>query len=150
MALMLGDHVAAPQLDLLHVVKLVLIHDLVEIDAGDTFCYDVEGNATKAAREQLAADRIFRLLPDDQAYELRALWDEFEAELTGEAKLAQALDRLQALLQNLNTGCMAWRKHGVTKAQVLDRNQKIGDALPGIWKEMRRKIDQAEEQGSFK
>ncbi|MGB8354292.1 MAG: HD domain-containing protein [Chthoniobacteraceae bacterium] len=150
LVLTLGGHATAPQPDLLHVLKLVLIHDLVEIDAGDTFYYDVEGNASKAAREQQAADRIFPLLPDDQARELRALWNEFEAGLTGEAKLAQALDRLQAVLQNLNTGCATWRKLGVTKAQILERNQKIGIILPGIWKEVRRKIDQAEEQGHFK
>ena len=150
LVLMLGEHAAPPQPDLLHAVKLVLIHDLVEIDAGDTFYYDAEGNATKAAREQQAADRIFRILPDDQARELRALWDEFEAGITPEAKLAQALDRLQAVLQNLNTGCSAWKKHGVTKAQIFERNQKIGIVLPGIWKEVRLRIDQAEEQGHFK
>jgi putative hydrolase of HD superfamily len=143
------EHAELHSVDVLRVLKMILIHDLVEIDAGDTFCYDVAGNATKAEREQRAAQRIFPLLPQDQAHELRILWDEFEAGLTGEAKLAQALDRLHPILQNLQTGGTSWRKHGVTKVQVLERNQKIGEVMPSVWNEIRRQIDQAEAQCFF-
>jgi putative hydrolase of HD superfamily len=129
------------------VLKMVLVHDLVEIDADDTFCYDAAGNATKAARELAAAERIFQLLPADQAAQMRAWWDEFEAGVTPEAKLAQALDRLQPILQNLRTEGRSWREHGVTKAQVLDRNRKIGEAWPEIWQELLPQIEEAERRG---
>jgi len=125
----------------------VLVHDIIEIDAGDTFIYDTAGNASKAEREQAAAARLFPLLPDDQAAELRRYWDEFEAGETFDAKAAQALDRLAPLLQNLHTEGITWRNHGVTKAQVLERNRKIALAFPGLWEEVRRQIDWAEEQG---
>jgi putative hydrolase of HD superfamily len=149
MVLVLSDHAEFQNVDLLRILKMVLVHDIVEIDAGDTFCYDLAGNATKAEREQIAAQRIFRILPLDQAHDFRILWDEFEAGLTGEAKLAQTLDRLHPILQNLQTGGASWRKHGVTKAQVLERNQKIGEIMPGVWNEILRQMDQAESQGFF-
>ncbi len=149
MALLLFEHMEAPQLDLLRILKMVLIHDIVEIDAGDTYCYDEAGNASKAEREQLAAQRIFPLLPKDHAADFRALWDEFEAGSTAESNAAQALDRLQPVLQNLQTHGVSWRKHGVTKAQVLERNQRIGDSMPGVWKEIRHQIDLAEVAGYF-
>jgi putative hydrolase of HD superfamily len=148
MALVLGEEATAlGPIDRERVLKMVLVHDLVEIDADDTFCYDAAGNATKAARELAAAERIFRLLPADQAAHMRAWWDEFEAGITPEAKLAQALDRLQPILQNLHTEGRSWREHGVTKAQVLERNRKIGDALPDIWAELLPRIDEAERKG---
>ncbi len=146
LALVLERHASAP-LDLPKVLKMVLVHDIIEIDAGDTFIYDAEGNASKAAREQAAAARLFPLLPPDQAAELRAYWDEFEAGETFDSQAAQALDRLAALLQNLHTDGLTWREHGVTKAQVLERNEKIGRAFPGLWEEMKRQIEWAVAQG---
>src|SRR5262249_50705513 len=103
MALLLAEY-AGEAVDLLRVLKMVLIHDLVEIDAGDTFVYDVEALATRREREERAADRIFGLLPADVEEEFRALWEEFEAQATPEARFAAALDRLQPLLHNYHTG----------------------------------------------
>jgi len=112
-------------------------------------CLRWGGYATKAERESAAAERIFSLLPPNQAGELRRIWDEFEAEVTPEARLAQGLDRLQAVLQNLRTDGASWRQHGVTKAQVLALNQKIGETMPEIWAALLRQFDLAEERGFF-
>jgi len=149
MALVLMEHGPSSDLNQLHVLKMLLVHDIVEIDAGDTFYYDTAAQATKAERELAAADRIFSLLPLDQAGELRRLWDEFEGGATPEARLAQAFDRLQAVLQNLHTGGAGWRQNGVTKAQVLARNQKLGETLPEIWAAIMRQLDLAEQRGFF-
>ena len=123
MALVLLEHCAEPGMDRLQILKLVLVHDIVEIDAGDTFGYDAAGHVTKADREKKAADRIFNLLPSDQALQFRQLWDEFEAGRTKEARLAQGLDRAQAVLQSLHTDGVGWRQHKVTKAQILEYQQ---------------------------
>jgi putative hydrolase of HD superfamily len=132
MALLLAEH-APPGLDLPHATRILLVHDLVEIDAGDTFAYDADGNADRAAREREAAERLFGLLPPDQARELRALWEEFEAGETAEARFALALDRLQPLLLNVRSQGGAWRAHGVTREQVLDRMQPIATVSAEIW-----------------
>lgn len=150
MAVVLMEHATLPETNQLRVLKMVLIHDIVEIDAGDTFCYDVSGHVTKAEREQAAALRIFSLLPPDQTKELRQLWDEFEAGDTPESKLAQALDRVQAILQNLRTDGAGWRRHRVTKAQVLEYNKKIGETLPALWASLGHQLDLAEAQGFFR
>ncbi|MEI9998589.1 MAG: HD domain-containing protein [Verrucomicrobiota bacterium] len=149
MTLVLLEHAPATGLDVLRVLKMALIHDIVEIDAGDTFYYDASGYDTKTAREKAAADRLFALLPGGKGAELRALWEEFEAEATPESRWAQALDRLQAVLQNLHTGGAAWRRHRVAKADVLKRNQKIADTVPAVWAELVRQLDWAEGQGFF-
>lgn len=149
MALVLMDSVAIPNLDRFRTVKMLLVHDIVEIDAGDTFCYDDAGNASKAERENAAATRIFSLLPANLAGELRSLWDEFEAGVTVESKFAQGLDRLQAVLQNLRTGGASWKKNGVSKERVLERNRKIGDTMPEIWAALVREIELAGKQGFF-
>lgn len=133
MAVLLAEH-APDGTDLDRAVRMLLVHDLVEIDAGDTFAYDASGNDTRAAREQAAADRIFGLLPPDQAAELRALWDEFEAGLTPEARFAVAIDRLQPLMQNVMAGGGTWRAHGVTRQQVLERMRPIGQASDRLWR----------------
>lgn len=133
-ALLLADH-ADEAIDVGHIVRMLLAHDIVEIDAGDTYAYDTTGNLDKFDREQRAADRLFGLLPDDQAGELRALWEEFEARTTPESRFANALDRLMPLLHNyLNKGS-AWRQHGVVVDQVRARMAPVGDgsaALAGI------------------
>ena len=105
--------------DLMHVVKMLLVHDIVEIDAGDTFAYDVAGHEDKDEREQRAADRLFGLLPADQRDEMRALWDEFEALQTPEARFARAVDMLMPMLHNLHSGGKGWRENGVTSDRVL-------------------------------
>lgn len=133
MAVLLAEHANSPTLDLLRVVKMLLIHDLVEIDAGDTFAYDTAGAATQHEREARAADRIFPLLPSDQAGEYRALWDEFEARTTAEAKYAHAMDRVLPILLNAHTEGAAWRKHGVTADRVIARNRLAADGCAPLW-----------------
>ncbi len=149
MSLVLLEHVRAENLDHLRVLKMLLIHDIVEIDAGDTFLYDALGNKSKAEKEKAAATRIFSLLPSDQGQELREIWDEFEAESTPEAKCAQCLDRLQAVLQNFNTDGAAWRRNRVSKQQVMDRNRKISVMMPEVWAEVMRRVDEGEQAGWF-
>jgi putative hydrolase of HD superfamily len=146
MALLLAEYAAA-DLDLAHVLKMVLIHDLVEVDAGDTFCYDDEGAKDKAQREQAAADRIFGMLPGDQAAEFRALWDEFEARETADAKFAASLDRLQPLLHNYHTQGAAWRRHGIVRSQVVAHNRHIAEGAPALWDYARGLIDAAVAKG---
>lgn len=147
MAILLSEYAAQRSIDVLRVVKMVLIHDLVEIDAGDTFCYDEAGHADKPQREQAAADRIFPLLPGDQAAEFRALWDEFEARQTPDARFAAALDRLQPLLHNYHTEGAAWREHGITVDQVLDHNRHIAKGAPQLWDYAEDFIRDAVEKG---
>jgi putative hydrolases of HD superfamily len=132
MAIVLADYAPGP-IDVIRVIKMLLVHDLVEIDAGDTFCYDVNANVDKAKREAQAADRLFGLLPTDQGSELRLLWDEFEAQITPEAKFSTALDRLQPLLHNQQTQGGTWTRHGITRDCVLQRMAPIQDSVPMLW-----------------
>lgn len=132
MALTLTEYSDEP-VDLLRVLKMLLIHDLVEIDAGDTFCYDPQANLTKAEREQAAAHRLFGILPNDLQDELMALWEEFEASYTPEARFANALDRLEPLLHNFHNHGGTWRAHGVTRAAVLKRMAPIERSMPSLW-----------------
>ena len=132
MALLLSEH-ANEEIDVLKTMTMVLIHDLVEIDAGDTYAYDETGKATQRARELAAADRIFGLLPEDQGAKLRALWDEFEARETPEAKFARTLDCVQPLMLNDASGGRSWREHGVHKHQILERNARTAEGSRAIW-----------------
>ena len=120
-------------IDWMRVMEMVAVHDLVEIDAGDVSAYDVGGLAAKAVREQTAADRIFGLLPDDQRAYLRALWDEFEVHATPEARFANAVDRLQPLIQNTHASGGSWRGQTLCRAQILMRMAPIEAALPDVW-----------------
>ena len=147
LALVLSEHAAEKNINVLHVVKMVLIHDLVEIDAGDTYLYDEQAAFDKAEREQKAADRIFALLPDDQAQEFRALWDEFEARTTPEAKFAAALDRFQPLLHNYETEGESWKKHGVTSGQVIKRGNHMKEGSPTLWEYAEYLIQRSVEKG---
>ena len=122
MAVFLSEYAKEP-VDVLQVIKMVLIHDLVEIDAGDTYLYDEAGNGTKAAREQKAAERIFNILPGDQAEELFKLWQEFEDRKTPESKFANTLDRIQPVLLNDATEGRAWREHDVCIDQIMSTNE---------------------------
>ena len=126
LALVLHEYANEP-VDLQKVLATVLIHDVVEIDAGDTYAYDDAGNATKAAREQKAADRLFGMLPPDQGEYMRRLWDEFEAGSTPEARFAASLDRIQPLLLNYTKHGLSWKEHGTRRSQVEGRINKIGE-----------------------
>ena len=148
MAILLKEYAIA-EVDLEKVLKMVLIHDLVEIDAGDTFCYDEKANENKLDREVLAADRLFFILPQDQAKEIRELWDEFEACETPNAQFAAALDRLQPLIHNYNTDGHTW-KSGVTSDKVLARIAKVGDAAPELWEYANGLIEECIEKGFLK
>ena len=140
MTVTLAEHSAFPDLDVLRVIKMLLIHDVVEIDAGDTFGYDTAGHADKREREVKAAERLFGLLPADQAVEFRALWEEFEATATPEAKFALAMDRVQAVMLNLAANGGAWKEHGIALDRILERNAVIGDGVPAVWASIKQQV----------
>lgn len=146
MALFLAEY-ANSEVNLPHVIEMLLIHDIVEIDAGDTFCYDEAGNSDKYEREQQAANRIFSILPTDQADRIMQLWIEFEETKTPESRFANALDRLMPLIHNFNTQGKAWRENGITKKQVLERNKTIADGSTALWEYAKHHIQKAVEKG---
>jgi len=146
MAMVLDEY--APQaLDQLRVLKMLLLHDVIEVEAGDTFCFDMEANKGKEERERLAADQVFGLLPADLGTEFRVLWDEFEAGETAEARFANSLDRFQVLLQNFNTRGGTWRIHGIDKARVVQRMLPIREGAPALWPVVEQYLEEACEQG---
>ena len=128
---------------------MLLIHDLVEIDAGDTFAYDTAGQADKQAREQAAAERIFQILPLDQAGFFRKTWEEFEARQTPEAVFAASLDRLQPMLHNLYTRGKAWQEHGVRKDQVIAFNRHMADGATSLWEYASAGLEKAAARGDL-
>jgi len=145
--LVLAEYAEEDNLDILQVIKLLLAHDLVEIDAGDTYCYDEIGGQDQKAREIKAADRIFSILPSDQAVSFRSLWDEYEARATPESQFANALDRLQPFLHNYFTRGHTWQKHGIRKKQVLARMQPVDDGSRLLWDYVSSLIDDAVKKG---
>jgi putative hydrolase of HD superfamily len=132
MAPLLAEH-ASTELDLARVLQMLLVHDVVEIDAGDTFAFDAAANADKEERERRAADRLFGLLPVDQAALFRGLWDEFEAFGTPESRFANALDRFQALLLNVHNEGGTWKLHDISRDRILARMDPIREGAPGLW-----------------
>jgi len=135
--------------DMQRVVTILLVHDIVEIDAGDVFIYDAEARAAVAVAEQEAADRIFAMLPDPQGTELRSAWDEYEARETPEAKFAYSCDRLQPLLLNLSIGGGSWNHHGITADQVKQINGGIALGLTSVWHAAEAMLDAAVADGSL-
>jgi putative hydrolases of HD superfamily len=133
MAVILAEHANDPGLDLLRTIKMLLIHDIVEIDAGDTFAYDETGHLDKAEREQHAADRLFGMLPEGQRDEMRGLWDEFEANETPEARFALALDRFHPMLLNVNNGGQSWKENNIPAERVFARSQQIANGSEALW-----------------
>lgn len=132
-ALVLAEHATKP-VNVLRVVKMLLLHDIVEIDAGDTPLHAQASHAEQAEKEQRAADRLFSMLPDAQAAEFRTLWDEFEAGQTDDARFAKALDRFQPLLHNVATGGGTWIAPGLTETQVHERyGPAIARGAPALW-----------------
>ncbi|KIH97189.1 phosphohydrolase [Streptomonospora alba] len=138
----------APQgTDIDRVVEMLVLHDIVEIDAGDTFIYDTQETGSQAERERAAADRIFALLPEDQAEHTRALWEEFEARTTPEARFAKAIDRLAPMLANWHTEGGTWVRHNVTRAQVADKVKIIAEGSEALGSYAAALIEDAERRG---
>jgi putative hydrolase of HD superfamily len=136
--------------DLSHVLALCLVHDIVEIDAGDTFAYDIAAHVDKEDRERLAADRIFGILPEDQGAYLRELWEEYEAQRTPESRFANAVDRMQpAMLNHHADEGSPWRRHGVTRPQAMRRLSPIGDGSHVLWEHTQQIISEAVERGNL-
>ena len=146
MAMLLSEY-TDPNIDQLKVIKMLLIHDLVEIYAGDTFAYDVIGNSTKEKREREAANRIFGLLPKDQAEEMLMLWNEFEELATPEARFASALDKLQPLILSYNNKGWSWKKHGVVSSQIFESKKDIAKGSEDLWEYAKRLIQESIDGG---
>ena len=149
MAILLREY-ANEEVDVLRVITMLLIHDLVEIDAGDTYAYDDKGNESRQERERRAAERIYGLLPEDQGAQLRALWEEFEAYESPEAKYAHMLDNFQPLLLNDSNQGGDWRAHGVKKSQIYKRNEKTEQGSREIWSYMQELIQRNIDEGNIK
>lgn len=147
MAVLLSEYSTDGKIDVLKVVKMVLIHDLVEIDAGDTFCYDEKGYEDKEEREQKAAKRLFNILPSDQAQEIWNLWQEFEELNTSEARFAACLDRLQPLILNYNTNGHTWQRPGITSERVLKRNKLLEESASELWEYAKEIIEESVRKG---
>lgn len=148
MCILLGEY-AKENIDAVRTISMVLIHDIVELDAGDTYAYDEKGNLSKRNREVAAAERIFHILPDDQAVYMRELWEEFEAGETPEAKFALTLDKIQPIMLNDVTGGKAWRNHEVRASQVYKRNASTREGSEELWKFAKELIDKNIEQGNI-
>jgi len=147
MAMALVEYSNKP-VDVNKVVRMVLVHDIVEIDAGDTFLYDEAAGLLKEEAERKAAERIFGLLPDDQALELKSLWEEFEARDSAEALFAAAIDRLEPMMQNALTAGHAWKEHNVRRSQVVQKNRPIVEAgSRELWRFAESLIARAVEMG---
>jgi putative hydrolase of HD superfamily len=145
--LVLSEYAKDSDVDLFRVMKILLVHDLIEIDAGDTYCYDDQGRKDQAQREKNAADRIFNLLPADQATTLRELWDEFEERETPESRFANALDRLQPFLHNYFTEGQTWQENNIKRAQVKSRMRPVDDGAPVLWNYVSSLIDDGVKKG---
>ncbi|CAH1531476.1 Predicted hydrolase [Vibrio jasicida] len=149
MAVLMQEHANAP-IDIARVMKMLLIHDVVEIDAGDTFVYDVAASKEQEEKELKAAERLFGMLPSDQSSELLALWNEFEAAQTDDAKYAKALDRLIPMLLNYHNDGQSWIENGVTREQALTVNKRIELGSVTLWDKAKELIEGATEKGWLK
>ncbi|HAS6175006.1 TPA: HD domain-containing protein [Vibrio vulnificus] len=149
MALLMEEHANEP-VNICRVVKMLLLHDVVEIDAGDTFVYDAVASEQQAEKELAAAQRLFGMLPADQGEELLQLWLEFEAAQTADAKFGKALDRIIPMLLNYHNQGQSWQEHGVTRQQALTVNQKIDLGSHVLWDKAQEIIEQATQNGWLK
>ncbi|MEI3218517.1 MAG: HD domain-containing protein [Lachnoclostridium sp.] len=141
MTILLSEY-ANEEIDVLKTVTMLLIHDLVEIDAGDTYAYDEEGKKTKQKREMAAAERLYGLLPEDQQEKLRGLWEEFEAWETPEAKFAHAMDNIQPIMLNAATDGKSWEEHAVHLSQILGRDRRTAEGSQVLWEYARKNLVQ--------
>jgi putative hydrolases of HD superfamily len=146
MTIVLAGHSDAP-IDILKVLKMVLIHDIVEIDAGDTFIYDTAKNHSNTDEERIAANRIFGMLPKEQADEFISVWEEFESGQTNEAKFARSMDRFQPLLQNVSNNGGTWREFGVDYTKVYGKKKVIKEGSGSIWNYAETLINESVEKG---
>jgi putative hydrolase of HD superfamily len=146
-AMLMHEYTEPPQPDMDRVVRMLLLHDIVEIDAGDTFAYDTVGYEDKEEREQAASRRLYGMLPDDQRDEWTELWREFEAAETADARYANAVDRLLPLVHNYYTGGVSWVKNGITRSQVVRRIAPVETVAPPLWKFAMELLDRAVEKG---
>ncbi|AEX22467.1 HD domain-containing protein [Vibrio sp. EJY3] len=149
MAVLMEEHANAP-VDICRVMKMLLIHDVVEIDAGDTFVYDTAASKEQAEKEIKAAERLFGMLPSEQGKELLVLWHEFEAAQTDDAKYAKALDRLIPMLLNYHNDGQSWQEHGVTREQALTINKRIELGSVTLWDKAKEIIEDATDKGWLK
>lgn len=149
MTIVLAEHADTP-IDVLKVLKMVLIHDIVEIDAGDTFIYDTTKSHTNTDNELLAAKRIFGLLPTEQAEELIAIWQEFEAGVTNEAKFAKSMDRFEPLLQNTSNNGGTWKEFDVDYDKVYEKKKVIKEGSKSLWNYTENLINESVEKGILK
>ncbi len=149
LAFLLAEYASVP-IDVTRVMKMVLVHDVVEIDAGDTYCYDEAGNKTKAEREEKSAQRIFGLLPDDQKEEFYSLWREFEDNQTNDSKFAAVLDKMQPVILNYTQNGISWKEHGVYKEQVEQRCLSSSEASDKLAELIQSIIDDAASKGFLK
>jgi putative hydrolase of HD superfamily len=149
MTIVLSEHATTP-VDVLKVLKMVLIHDVVEIDAGDIFLYDAVTNHNNSELERVAAERIFGLLPAEQAAEFIQIWEEFEANETAEAKFARAMDRLEPLLQNYSNEGGTWKKYDVGYEKVYSKKQAIGGGSDRLWSYAQTILDESVARGFLK
>lgn len=147
LVLVLAEYSKESDIDFFHVMKMLVIHDLVEIDAGDTYCYDDKGREDQAQREEIAADRIFGLLPADLVAEFRGLWDEFEKRETAESRFANALDRVQPFLHNYFTDGQTWQENNINRRQVRERMRPVKDGAPDLWDYVNALIGSAVKRG---
>jgi putative hydrolase of HD superfamily len=145
--MILSEYARDADVDFFRVMKILLVHDLIEIDAGDTYCYDDQGRKDQAERERIAADRIFSILPVDQARVFRGLWDEFEERKTPESRFANALDRVQPFLHNYFTRGQTWQENDIKSGQVKARMQPVDDGAPVLWRYVNSLIDDAVKKG---
>jgi len=151
MAAVLFEHAAPEGVAMDRVIRMLLVHDIVEIDAGDLILYaEAEAHQKQREREQRAADRLFGLLPEDQGSEFRALWEEFEARESPDSKFAAAIDRLQPLLLNYMNEGAAWRRHGITADEVIAKNKHIAEGSPALWEAAEELIEECIRRGYLK
>lgn len=148
-AILLKEH-AIEEIDICRTIEMALVHDLIEIEAGDTYAYDPAANVGREEREQLAADKLFGTLPADQAEYFRGLWDEFEARQSAESRFAAALDRVQSVILNYTAGGQSWVDHGVTAEQVRQRIAPVRDGSPTLWHYLNTVIDDSHQRGWLK
>ena len=147
MVLILSEYAKDSEIDFLRVIQILLVHDLIEIDAGDTYCYDEKGRKDQAEREQKAAERVFSILPPDLAETVSELWNEFEDGVTPESKFANALDRFQPFLHNYFTKGQTWLENNIKRSQVISRMKPISNGAPVLWEYVARMIDDAVHKG---